>query len=108
MMPAAIITAHVNPKAVFHRRRCAGILRRNRQMIMATHPPMNQPGPLKRPVAVCGAVVVTVSVVVPLVVTEAGLSEQLASFIVAGTVQVMLAVPMNPLVGLTVRVVVPD
>jgi hypothetical protein len=107
-MPAAIITAHVNPKAVFHRRRFAGILSRNRQMIMARQPPMNQSGPLKKPVAVCGAVVVTVSVVVPVVTSEAGLSEQLASFIVAGTAHAKLTAPVNPLVGLRVRVVVPD
>ena len=107
-MPAASITTHVNPKAVFHRRRFAGTLSRNRQTIITTPPPIIQPEPLKKTVAVCGPVVVTVSIAFPFVVTEAGLSEQLASFIATGTAQVTLTVPVNPLVALTVNVEVPD
>ena len=52
--------------------------------------------------------VVTVSIVVPLLVTKAGFNEQLASLIASGTVHLRLTTSVNPLVGLTVRVVVPD
>jgi hypothetical protein len=53
-------------------------------------------------------VVETVSVVVPLVVTEAGLNEQLASFMAAGTLQVKLTVPENDPSAFYVIIEVPD
>jgi hypothetical protein len=57
---------------------------------------------------VCGAVVVTVSVVLPLVVTVAGDIEQADSFIAVGTLQLKLTTPVNPLMGLTVSLAVAD
>ncbi len=50
----------------------------------------------------------TVRVVVPLVVSDVGAIEQVASFIFAGTEQVKLTVPVKLLRGATVRVVEPD
>lgn len=51
---------------------------------------------------------VTVSVALPLVTREGGLNEQVASFIVAGTMQLRAIVPVNPPLGLSVIDEVPD
>ena len=51
-----------------------------------------------------GAVVVTVSVVLPLVDTEVGFNAQVLSVIAAGTEQLKLTVPVNPLMGVSVMV----
>lgn len=50
----------------------------------------------------------TVSVALPEVVTEDGDIEHVDSAIAAGTVQVKFTAPVNPLVGVKVRVEVPD
>jgi hypothetical protein len=63
---------------------------------MAPPPGTIQRGLLNGPGAAEGAVVVTVSVVLPLVAMELGFSEQPARVIVAGTAQVKLIVPVNP------------
>jgi hypothetical protein len=51
-----------------------------------------------------GAIVVIVSVVLPLVVREIGFSEQPPPVIAAGTAQVKVTVPVNPPVGVSVIV----
>jgi hypothetical protein len=53
-------------------------------------------------------VVVTVTVVLPLVAREEGFAEQVASFIVAGTAQLKVIVAANPPAGLTVIEELPD
>ncbi len=55
-----------------------------------------------------GAVVVTVSVVEPLVVTEVGFMEQAAAVIEIGTAHVKVTEPVNPLLGVSVIFEVPD
>lgn len=95
---------HASPSANFRRLRLAGMLSINRHTI--TNPPPNGSHPEGRRAglpAVCGAVVVTVSVVLPLVGTKVGESEQVDSFIAAGTEQVKFTIPVNPLTALTVR-----
>jgi len=65
-------------------------------------------GFLNRPITADGAVVFTVSVVVVVGVIEEEASEQELSVIDAGTVQVKLILPVNPLRAVALIVVVPD
>jgi hypothetical protein len=105
---AASRTRNSDPKASFNRRLLVGIS--SRKKAAKTAPPMgrNQRGLLNRPITVDGAVVFTVSVVVPVGIIEGEASEQLPPVIVDGTVQLKLTVPVKPLMALRLIVVVPD
>lgn len=63
---------------------------------------------MRRAATVCGPVVATVIAVLPLVAREEGFTEQVASVIFGGTVQLNVTVPVNPPVGLTVIEDIPD
>jgi hypothetical protein len=74
----------------------------------ASPPAMGKSGRLRKAITVCGPVVETVNVVLPLVTIEEGLAEQVASLIVGGTRQLKATVPVNPPLGLTATDKVPD
>jgi hypothetical protein len=95
-------------RTVFSRRFFAGIVIRRRPASRAVPPAIGKSGPLPKAATVCGPTVVTVTSVLPLPVMEGGLTEQVASLIVGGTVQLKAIVPVNPPVGLTVIDEVPD
>src|SRR5439155_15748686 len=99
--PAVSRTTHASPNANFNWRRLRGMLNRSRQPNRVPPPRINHASGFNRPPTVCGAVVATVRTVVPVVVTEVGDKEQLASLMFAGTAQVKLTAPVNPLVGPT-------
>ena len=69
---------------------------------MAPKPTNGQPVLLGRLITVCGPVVVTVRVVLPLVDKEVGFMAQVLSVMAAGTEQVKLIVPLNPLTAVAV------
>lgn len=70
----------------------------------ATPVAISKSGLLGRAARVCGPVVVIVRVVLPLVTSDDGFAEQVASFIVVGTTQLNVTVPVNPVSGLIVIV----
>ena len=106
--PAVNRATHINPNANFNRRRLAGMLKKSKQHNRVPPPNMNHASGLNTLPTVCGPVVVTVRTVVPELVTEVGARAQAASLIVVGTAQEKVTLPVNPLAGLTVRVVLPD
>ena len=65
-------------------------------------------GSLRKATTVCGPVVETVNVVLPLVTMEDGFAEHVASLIVGGTMQLKVTVPVNPPLGFTATDDVPD
>jgi hypothetical protein len=105
---AATSAKSIIPNANFGRRFRVEIVRERTNRINAPPPVKNQSGRLNRPETVCGPVVVTVSVALPLVVREAGFNVQVASLMLKGTVQFKLTVPVNPGSEVDVIVVVPD
>ena len=106
---AASRTRNSDPKASFNRRLFVGMSSRKKAAKIAPPVGSNQRGLLNRPITVDGAVVFTVSVVVPLgAVIEVLASEQLPPVIVDGTAQLKLTVPVKPLMALRLIVVLPD
>jgi len=105
---AASRTRKSDPKASFNRRLLVGMSNRKIPAKMAPAMGANQGGAFNGPITADGAVVLTVSVVFPLVVKEVELNEQLPPVIVEETWQVKLTAPVNPLMGLSPIVEVPD
>ena len=97
-----------NAKTSFDRRFFIGIASSRRPTRRATPLAIRKSGLLKRAPKVCGAVVVIVTVVLPLVTIEEGFAEQVASLIVAGTAQLRATVPVNPGPEVTATEAVPD
>jgi len=91
-----------NPNASRGRRRLPGRNSRQRQKSSAPSPTIGQLVWFGGLIAAWAPVVVTVSVVLPLVEMEAGFMAQLLSVIAEGTAQVKLTVPVNPLRALSV------
>ena len=104
---AASKTRPVNPKANFKRRVFVVMNSRKRNVRRAPTPGTIQGGLLNGPGTTPGAVVLTVSVLLPLVVMEVGFSVHVAS-IAAGVAQVRLTAPVNPKTGVTLMVAWPD
>jgi len=110
-LPPQLVTVTMNAKAISERK-VVRILRFDPQPSRATaaivkpKPAVHTPTPFKR--AVCGAVVVTVSVVEPLPVTEAGLKlHVLSRGNPAHDAAEKLTVPLNPVWPVMVSVVMP-
>jgi len=99
----AASTQNRSAKAMFHRRLLAATANSNKAA-SRTPPPRRSP----RLGAAPAAVVLTVSVVLPVALMEDGLNEQLAACMVAGTWQLKLTVPVRPPPYVLAMVEVPD
>jgi hypothetical protein len=101
---AADARAHNNStNAMFHWRLLAAMTNSNRPA--SRIPPL---GKLRTLGTALAAVVLTVSIVLPLALIEGGLNEQLAASMVAGIWQLKVTVPVRPPPYVLVMVEVPD